>query len=308
MTQAQVVSTALNHRVRTMIKLTPIHCPRVWGYEDWIASTHTDGCQKELAAATGDYPLLVKIIQADDTLSVQVHPDDETAMRLEGNAARGKTECWYVLDASPNGAVIYGLKKNCTTDELKEAIKTNTLETKLNKVSVKKGDFAFIPAGSVHAICGGVRLLEVQQNCNITYRLYDWGRGRELHIEKGLASIHHADRSPVAPMQDEFSCDYFTLKKISVRGGYTFLVPKTAQKGSADGVGKTESPAQDTGKGWQLLFIASGTGTIRTTSTDGNNSEPIAFEKEQIFALAPEEKVTVEGMCEIIRIMSPHSA
>lgn len=276
-----------------MIRLTPIHFPKVWGQEDWIASTHKDGCQSDFLAAAGDYPLLVKIIQANDRLSVQVHPDDKTAVRLEGKDARGKTECWYVLDATPDGAIIYGLKNGCTDEELKSAIETNTLEGRLNKVSVKKGDFAFIPAGSVHAICGGVRLLEVQQNCNITYRLYDWGRGRELHVEKGLESIRHFDRVPVAPMKDEFSCEYFTLKKTCVRGGYTFLVQKDGRTDTAGGAKN----------GWQLLFIASGKGSIHSTLAEGKKCAPMDFSEEQIFALAPEEKVTVEGQATVIRIL-----
>ena len=272
-----------------MIQLKPIHCPKVWGYEEWIASTHKDGCQNEFAAATGDYPLLVKIIQADDTLSVQVHPDDQTAAALEGKNARGKTECWYVLDAKDDAAIIHGLTNECTTEELKEAITSNSLEGKMNRVRVKKGDFVFIPAGSIHAICGGVRLLEVQQNCNITYRLYDWGRPRELHIEKALASIKHIERAPIAPLKDEFSCEYFTLQKKTVSGGYSFFVRK--------GEGKA--------KDWQLLFVASGTGTLHATDSAGKQSEPVSFEKEQIFALAPGEKITVEGKCEVIRIIAP---
>ena len=93
-------------------------------------------------------------------------------------------------------------------------------------------------------------------------------------------------------MKDAFSCDYFSLKKLTVRGGYTFLVSR-GKNSSAD---------------WQLLFIAEGNGEIHTTESNGNKSEPIAFEKEQIFALAPGEKVTVEGKCEIIRIICPQQA
>ena len=101
-----------------MVKLSPIRSEKVWGYEDWIASTHPDGCQKEFKELVKDYPLLVKIIQANDTLSVQVHPDDEDAKRLEGENQRGKTECWYVLDAEGRASLVYGLKKNYSKQEL----------------------------------------------------------------------------------------------------------------------------------------------------------------------------------------------
>lgn len=273
-----------------VIELQPIHCPKVWGYEDWLASTHPDGCQKDFMAAAGDYPLIVKIIQADSALSLQVHPDDEKARLLEGENERGKTECWYVLEASSDASIIYGLKNSYTEEELRLAIQNKSLEEKLNRVSVKKGDFVFIPAGTVHAICGGLRLLEVQQNCNITYRLYDWGRPRELHIEKGLNSIKNLQLKPVSAMEDTFDCSYFSLKKISVKGGYTFLTDR--QKHG------------DKGK-WQLLFVSEGNGLIHATDPSGQKFSPLSFEKEKIFALAPDEKITIEGKCEIIRIILP---
>ena len=261
-----------------MLALTPIRFEKIWGHEDWIASTHPDGRQDDFAALAGDFPLLVKIIQANDTLSVQVHPDDETAARLEGAGAVGKTECWYVLAAEPGARIVYGLQKNCTTDELRRAIHARTLEGKLNSVPVRQGDFAFIPAGSVHAIGGGVRLLEVQQNCNITYRLYDWGRPRELHEEKGLASVRHADRAPVAPLRDSFSCAYFTLQKRVLRDRLSWQCEQTGQ----------------------LVFIVSGSGTIQA-ETPGH-AQTLGFQQEQIFALAAGETVTLSGAGEIIII------
>ena len=94
-----------------MLKLNQIRSDKIWGYELWIASTHPNGCQEEFKNAVGgDYPLLVKVIQADDTLSIQVHPDDELAVKLEGPGNRGKTECWYVLDAATDAKLVYGIK------------------------------------------------------------------------------------------------------------------------------------------------------------------------------------------------------
>ena len=193
-----------------MLKLNQIRSDKIWGYELWIASTHPNGCQEEFKNAVGgDYPLLVKVIQADDTLSIQVHPDDELAVKLEGPGNRGKTECWYVLDAAPDAKLVYGIKEGYSNQELAKAINENTLESYLEIVSVKPGDFVFIPAGTVHAIGAGLRLMEVQQSCDLTYRLYDWGRGREVHVEKGLAVIKREDMIPVAQFPGEFDCKYF---------------------------------------------------------------------------------------------------
>ena len=173
-----------------MIKLDALKFEKVWGYELWLASTHENGLQKDfLEYSGGEYPLLVKIINADERLSVQVHPDDECAVALEGAGNVGKTECWYVLDAKDGAKLVYGMDGERSPEELADAIKSNSLEKYLNEVPVKKGDFVFIPSGTVHAIGGGLRLLEVQQSCDLTYRLYDWGRPREVHIEKGLKSI-----------------------------------------------------------------------------------------------------------------------
>lgn len=270
--------------LKTMLKLNPIRSEKVWGYEDWIASTHADGCQSEFKQLAGDYPLLVKVIQANDTLSVQVHPDDEDAKRLEGENERGKTECWYVLSAEPGASLVYGLKGNPGKEELRESIKANSLESHLDRVEVKKGDFIFIPSGTVHAIGGGLRLLEVQQSCNITYRLYDWGRPREVHIEKGVEVIKNEKKQKISPLGEEFECKYFALKKEPLKGGYSFLV----------------SPSS---KLLELVFISGGEGTIRATAKDGSKTEH-SFKAEEIFAVLPGEKITLEGKGEVIRIQS----
>jgi len=266
-----------------MLKLTPIRSEKVWGYEDWIASTHKDGCQDEFKKLTNDYPLLVKVIQANDTLSVQVHPDDKDAKRLEGQSERGKTECWYVLNAEKGASLVYGLKENYSKKEILEAVKEKRLEDLLNREEVKKGDFIFIPSGTVHAIAGGLRLLEVQQSSNITYRLYDWGRPREVHIEKAVEVIKNEKRKQIAPLAEEFECEYFKLKKEPLKGGYSFLV----------------SPAS---KCVELVFISDGDGKIRSSTKEGLKTEE-AFKKEDIFAVLPGEKITLEGKGEVIRIM-----
>lgn len=196
-----------------MILLKPIQCDKIWGYERWIASTHPDGCQKDFLDAIGnDYPLIVKVIQADETLSVQVHPDDETARRLEGNGQRGKTECWYVLDAQPDAKIAYGMKENFSNEQIEKSIENGTFQNELNFEKVGKGDFIFIPSGTVHAIGKGIRVLEVQQSSNITYRMYDWGRPRELHVQKSLQSLKRNRLSEIKSFDGKFECEYFSLE------------------------------------------------------------------------------------------------
>lgn len=269
-----------------MIKLNAIKSEKIWGYELWIASTHPNGCQKEfIDALGGEYPLLVKVIQADDTLSIQVHPDDELAVKLEGEGNRGKTECWYVLDAAPDAKLVYGIKENATKEELAKAIEESKLDPYLEFVNVKKGDFIFIPAGTVHAIGAGLRLMEVQQSCDLTYRLYDWGRGREVHIEKGLAVIKQEEMIPVAPMPQEFDCKYFTLEVKDVKGGWSMLCPK----------------AENLPKDWQLIYVISSENACIRSDSD---KVAKTISAEEIYAIAPGEKITIEGTAQVMKIIA----
>ncbi len=264
-----------------MLKLNAIQSDKVWGYELWIASTHSNGCQKDfLEYCGGDYPLLVKVIQADESLSVQVHPDDKFAVELEGAGNRGKTECWYVLHADEGAKLVYGLNGNYSHGELAEAIKNSTLENNLNFVEVNDGDFVFIPAGTVHAIGGGLRLMEVQQSCDLTYRLYDWGRPRELHIEKGIKVIKNDDLKKIKPFPGAFSCDYFSMNEVTVSGGYSSF--NSARNKTPDSV--------------MLFYVIDGDAKIKS-GTDMFEAKP-----EDIFALGAGEKFTVEGKCRLMKI------
>jgi len=147
------------------------------------------------------FPLLIKFIDANDKLSVQVHPNDEYANKNE-NGEYGKTEMWYVVHADPGAKLIAGLKTGTTKEEFKKLIVSNELEEVLHKVEVKTGDVLFIPSGRVHAIMSGMVINEIQQNSDVTYRVYDWGRvgmdgkPRELHIEKALDVINFDDFAP----------------------------------------------------------------------------------------------------------------
>ncbi|MBC5628064.1 mannose-6-phosphate isomerase, class I [Clostridium sp. NSJ-6] len=134
----------------------------------------------------GEFPLLVKLINSNENLSVQVHPNDEYARRVENSY--GKTEAWYVVDAAEDAELIVGTN-GCTKEEFKEAINNGNVEGCLNRIKVKKGDAFLINSGLVHAICSGLVIAEIQQNSDITYRVYDYGRPREIHVEKSLDII-----------------------------------------------------------------------------------------------------------------------
>lgn len=133
------------------------------------------------------FPLLVKLINSREKLSVQVHPDDEYAKRIENSL--GKTEAWYVVDAKEGAALIVGTK-DCDKETFKKAVENGETEKYLNRIPVKKGDYFLINSGLVHAICEGIIIAEIQQNSDITYRIYDYDRGRELHIDKALDVIN----------------------------------------------------------------------------------------------------------------------
>ena len=139
-----------------------------------------------LACYDNRFPLLVKFLFPGDKLSVQVHPDDEQAKK-DGYPC-GKTECWYVLRAEPGAQVALGLKPGTTLDDFRHAIEQTRAEELLNWVDVFAGDMLYVAAGTVHTIGGGMVLVETQQTSDTTYRMYDYGRGRELHLEEGLAA------------------------------------------------------------------------------------------------------------------------
>ena len=198
--------------------------------ETWECSTHPDG---QSAVAGGDFdgktlaevlkthpeylglrhrgdkelPLLIKFIDAKRDLSVQVHPTDDYA-RLHENGQLGKTEMWYVLDAKPGTNLIYGLRQDCTREELRRAIEAGNVMKYLQKVPIHKDDLFFIPPGTIHAIGAGALVAEIQESSNLTYRLYDYdrvdkdGRKRTLHIEKALdVADLHGSAEPRQPLR-----------------------------------------------------------------------------------------------------------
>lgn len=223
--------------------------------ESWELSCHKDGCS---VVADGEYagltlpqyiekagkavlgtdcekfeyfPILIKLIDAKQNLSVQVHPDNDYAMRVEGEY--GKTEMWYVVDCEPGAGLLYGFKHEISKEEFRRRIEDNTLLEVTNRVEVHPGDVFFIEAGTLHAIGEGILIAEIQQNSNTTYRVYDYGRvgadgkPRQLHIEKAIdvtrlapatrpcgrpqAKPEAFDGGSVLPLA---SCDYFTVKEM----------------------------------------------------------------------------------------------
>ncbi|MBE5827683.1 MAG: class I mannose-6-phosphate isomerase [Butyrivibrio sp.] len=171
----------------------------------------------------GDFPILIKFIDAKQNLSVQVHPTDEYATEHEGQ--NGKTEMWYISDCEKGAFLYYGFKRRVSKEELRKRIEDNTVLEVLNKVKVKKGDVFFIESGTIHAIGAGITVVEIQENSNVTYRVYDYGRRdkngneRELHIDKAL-EVTNTDK-----MEDDRSfmphiakCKYFTVDKIFLDG------------------------------------------------------------------------------------------
>lgn len=162
-------------------------------YAGTSLSEYIEKAGQENIYGKDEFPLLIKIIDACDKLSVQVHPDDEYA-KTHGLDA-GKTEMWYILDAKPGATLVNGLKDGVNAQLVGEAAKSGKLEKYLNYTPVKKGDCFFIPAGLVHAIGEGILIAEIQQNSNTTYRIYDYerrdknGNKRELHIESACEVI-----------------------------------------------------------------------------------------------------------------------
>lgn len=132
-----------------------------------------------------ELPLLTKYIFTSERLSIQVHPDDEQA-RARG-LPQGKTECWYIIEAEPGATLGLGLTRELSADQLRQSALDGSIEELIDWRPVNAGDFFFVPAGTVHAIGGGISLLEFQQNVDVTYRLYDYGRPRELHLDDGIA-------------------------------------------------------------------------------------------------------------------------
>ncbi len=309
-----------------ILKLSPVFKDYLWGgtklrneygfksdldklAEGWMLSCHKDGentilngeyegkTLSEVIKINPDYlgvngrkfeyfPILIKLIDAKNDLSVQVHPDNEYAMRVENEY--GKTECWYILDCDENAELIYGFNKTITSEEFKEKIADNTFLETVNKVKVKKGDLFFIEAGTLHAIGKGILLAEIQQNSNTTYRVYDYGRlgadgkPRELHVDKAIDVTNCTPPTrPITPEGELINCgkyskqlltkcDLFDVEKVTVHNEYV---------GYADNIS------------FVSVLITDGRGTIDSIKINKGDS---------LFIPADYGKFTVTGNIEMI--------
>ena len=247
--------------------MTPQFHPRVWGSrslapiysrqfdepigEAWLTGddcqvangalagqTLGDLCRRFGTALTGEaaplkdrFPLLIKFLFPREKLSVQVHPDDAMARRL--GQPCGKTECWYVLAAEPGAQVGVGLKPGVTKEQFARAIKNGSAEKMLNWIDIQPGELIYVEAGTVHAIGPGSILVETQQNSDITFRLYDYGRPRELHLEQGLeamtAKAKHSGKVASRTAKVEANLingDCFTVDRFEVSEKRAFHMPR----------------------------------------------------------------------------------
>jgi mannose-6-phosphate isomerase len=240
-------------------------------------------------APSPESPLLIKVLFPNDKLSVQVHPDDKMAQKY--GDPRGKTECWYALAAKPGAQVAVGLKPGVTIAQIEREIHDGTLESSLNMLPIAAGDLVFVDAGTVHAIGPGSILLETQQNCDLTYRMYDYGRPRELHIEKSLEATKLITRAgKVQPIVESdrtilINADYFRVERIPVSG--SIAGERLRQPGSS-------APCLT------YLFAAAGQGRI--TGPDFSSVDLPARAVVCIPAIAPSFAVEDLGNLDLIRI------
>lgn len=296
-----------------ILKLTPVFKDYLWGgtklrdeygfksdltklAEGWMLSCHKDGentiengefagkTLTEVVKSNPDFlgengkkfeyfPILIKLIDAKDDLSVQVHPDNDYAMRVENEY--GKTECWYILDCDEGAELIYGFNRDISSEEFKNRVVDNTFLETVNKVKVKKGDLFFIEAGTLHAIGKGILLAEIQQNSNTTYRVYDYGRlgadgkPRDLHVQKAIdvtkCTPPTRSTNPEGKLveYEDYStqlltkCDLFNVKKVSVKNIFDGVADEKSFVSVlvTDGIGKIENI--DIKKGDSLFIPAS---------------------------------------------------
>lgn len=180
-----------------------------------------DNCRKER-----ELPILVKLIDARQDLSVQVHPDDAFALAHEGQ--KGKTEMWYIVDCEEGAYLYYGFSRRISREEFEKGVENQTLTQVLNKVYVKKGDVLLIQAGTIHAIGKNILVAEIQENSNVTYRIYDYGRVdkegklRELHLDKSLDVMNMDPLVKAESFSPHLvSCPYFTVDKLYLDGLHT---------------------------------------------------------------------------------------
>jgi len=324
------VTSTSNEQPLAPFRVAPYFRTRIWGFADlapWFDYRTTgdpigevwltgDQCVAETGPLAGDalseivqghgrallgegysteaFPLLVKILFPKEKLSVQVHPDD--AMAQKYGDPRGKTECWYALDANPEAQVALGIKPGVAPEEVRAAIENSTLENLLGWLDVRKGDMIYVDAGTVHAIGPGSVLLETQQNCDLTYRMYDYGRPRELHVDRSMEAMKlHTAAGKIKPMAVDGYTDlidkaYFRVDRFTLEASGQGALP-----GSESDGGKFNDRAQ-------ILFVAEGEVTLFADSS----VEPIFLKRCQtaiVPASAGPWSLAASSPSEVIRIV-----
>ena len=257
------------------------------------------------AYGTGEFPLLIKLLFPKEKLSVQVHPDD--AMAQKYGEPRGKTECWYALAAEPGAEVAAGLKAGVTLEQVEREVTDGTLEESLEILPVAAGDMVYVDAGTVHAIWPGSVLLETQQNCDLTYRLFDYGRPRELHVAKALEAtrlqtsagkelpLELADRTVLVDRE------YFCVEKIRVDG------TRTGKSMGRDLVASTGTDSLYVGGGdaGSLQYLFAAAGSAKVAPIEAGDFGPLELPARGIVAVpaaSPEWQIEDLGGLELIRI------
>lgn len=278
--------------------LSHIYKERVWGGsrlvpdaappigEDWVLSVreddnsvitngaHEGSTLSEIIKPKGKFPLLIKFIDSKETLSIQVHPDDETAARMGGEG--GKSEMWYIIDALPDSYIYLGMKDDVDIEAFGKIVRNGADPTPyLNKMPVRAGECYFIPAGTPHAIGGGNYICEVQQNCDTTFRMYDYGRPRELHLKEAAESLRKLALPAPTTSALLAECEYFRAELLELDG-----------------------PLQISAKsdGFISLTLVSGEASISA----GGESYRLS-DRDSVYIPEGEEKYLLEGRAKLIR-------
>jgi mannose-6-phosphate isomerase len=306
-------------------KLAPYFSTRVWGFEDlapwfdkkaapgepigeaWLTGPASVVMTGELAGenlasavkkypqtilgkafvADAEYPLLIKVLFPREKLSVQVHPDD--ALAQQKGEPRGKTECWYALEARPDAKVALGLKYGTTPEAVRGAIEASSLEDLLAWVPLSTGDMVFVDAGTVHAIWPGSVILETQQTSDTTYRLYDYGRPRELHVDASLEAMRVATRAGKIARQPGMRGESVLIDEQYFR----------VERWAGDAAGLSEAGREE--HGTQILFVAGGTLRIEG---EGGSFKPFTLGRCEL-AIIPAETMPWQalGEAEVMRMI-----
>ena len=238
------------------IRLRPTPYEKVWGTpltQPWLQNPLNRNIGEIWFEASKEWPLLVKLLFTSEKLSVQVHPDDLYA-QAHGEP-RGKTEMWHVLRAEPGAMVALGLREALTSEQLRAASLSGEIERLLNWVPARVGDTFFVPAGTIHVVGAGLVMCEVQQFSDVTYRLYDYGRPRPLHLDDAVAvSILQPSPTriqPTGPLLVE--CPYFRTELLRVTGSVTFSPrPKTTLCVAIEGEGQFAGQAFHAGEAFEV--------------------------------------------------------